>query len=236
MVWIRPANVPYPSVWHTFKAKDIDSDRLVNYVVQDLPEERFTDAVNHMLGIFIYDEPMCRAKKLAEDPASVESIRVLWQEMVKQRLVLVCFREGSDEIVGVNMTYAASKDDSKDYTPTAKLWRDVYDAVDYFYKHSQDSVLFDTVLSALGLSVSPKYRGRGIATEILRARVPLCRAVGLKQTTTIFTAPASQVAAAKVGFKETLVMRYEELAQLDPRFHFPGTENTYCKSMSLMID
>lgn len=62
MVWTRPANVPYPSVWHTFRAKDVDSDQLVNYVVQDLPEERFEEAIGHMLGIFIHDEPTCEAK------------------------------------------------------------------------------------------------------------------------------------------------------------------------------
>lgn len=62
MVWTRPTEVPFPAVWHTFQAKDLNSEDQVTYIVQDLPEERFEDAIKHMVGIFIYDEPMCRAK------------------------------------------------------------------------------------------------------------------------------------------------------------------------------
>lgn len=35
--WKRPDNVPFPQVWLKFQAKDINSDDLVNYRVQDLP-------------------------------------------------------------------------------------------------------------------------------------------------------------------------------------------------------
>ncbi|XP_058839033.1 uncharacterized protein LOC131695420 [Topomyia yanbarensis] len=238
MVWTRPADVPYPSVWHTFKAKALDSDELVSYVVQDLPEDRFVDGINHMLGIFIYDEPMCRAKKLADEQASVDDIRDMWREVVKQRLALVCFREGSDEIVGLNMTFASCVDDRKDYVIHGDRWRDVHDAVMFFTEQSRvhESFHVDAYLSAMGLSVSPKYRGRGIATEILRARIPLCRAVGLKVTSTVFTAPGSQAPAVKVGFKDTFVMAYDELAKMEPRFEFPDIQGRCCKSMTLRID
>ncbi|XP_055551330.1 uncharacterized protein LOC129733829 [Wyeomyia smithii] len=238
MVWTRPADVPYPSVWHTFLAKDLNSEEQVTYVVQDLPEERFEDAIKHMVGIFIYDEPMCRAKKLAEEQQSVDDIYALWREVVKQRLALVCFREGSDEIVGLNMTYASCKDDKHDSVIHGPRWRDVHDAVMYMTDRSKvhETYQVDAYLSALGLSVTPKYRGRGIATEILRARAPLCRAVGLKLTSTVFTAIGSQVPAAKVGFVETFVMDYEELAKVESRFTFPGIQSRFCKSMTLRVD
>ena len=66
MPWQRPENVPFPSIWHRFQAKDTESDEIVNYVVQDLPEDRFEDAVNHMLKYFVHDEPLCKAKGLYE--------------------------------------------------------------------------------------------------------------------------------------------------------------------------
>lgn len=59
-------------------------------------------------------------------------------------------------------------------------------------------------ISSLGLSVNTKYRGRGIATQLLLARVPLCKAVGVQITTTTFTGIASQKCAEKVGFEENL--------------------------------
>lgn len=238
MVWTRPAHVPYPSVWHTFSAKDVDSDQLVKYVVQDLPEERFEEAINHMLGIFIHDEPTCEAKKLAEDPVSVQEIGDVWRELVKHRVALICYREGSNEIAGLNMTYVACKDDKQDYTCKGDRWRDVLDSVLYFSDRSNvfERYQVDQYLAAMGLSVTPKYRGRGIATEILRARIPLCKAVGLKLTSTVFTATGSQIPAAKVGFEENFVMEYDELAKVNPRFEFPGIPSKYCKSMSLRIE
>lgn len=62
MTWKRPEHIPYPSVWHTFQAKDTESDQVVTYRVQDLPEERFEEAIAHMMEYFVYDEPTCRAK------------------------------------------------------------------------------------------------------------------------------------------------------------------------------
>ncbi|XP_055645266.1 uncharacterized protein LOC129781717, partial [Toxorhynchites rutilus septentrionalis] len=176
--------------------------------------------------------------ELAEQPVSVEDLRNVWRELVKQRLSIVCFREGSDEIVGMNMLYLADKNDTKDYTSKGDRWQDVVDAVVYFSGQSNvfERYQVNEYLGALGLSVSPNYRGRGIATELLRARVPLCKAVGLKLTSTVFTAIGSQVPAAKVGFEETLVMEYEELAKVNPRFHFPGIQSKCCKSMSLRIE
>lgn len=65
----------------------------------------------------------------------------------------------------------------------------------------------DKYLTAYGLSVNSRYRGRGIATEILKARRPICRAFGLRLTSTNFTAIGSQIPAAKVGFKTDLEMQ-----------------------------
>jgi GNAT superfamily N-acetyltransferase len=60
----------------------------------------------------------------------------------------------------------------------------------------------DKYMTAFGLSVSKLYRRRGIATEILKARVPLGRAFGIKVTSTVFTAIGSQMSAANAGFVE----------------------------------
>lgn len=56
--WNRPAEVKYPSVWTTFKERDSNSDELVEYRIQDLPESMFEEAIKHMIEYFITDEPM----------------------------------------------------------------------------------------------------------------------------------------------------------------------------------
>lgn len=56
-------------------------------------------------------------------------------------------------------------------------------------------------MTAFGLSVKSKYRGRGIGENILKARIPLGKAIGVNVTSTIFSAIASQKAAFKAGFQ-----------------------------------
>lgn len=65
----------------------------------------------------------------------------------------------------------------------------------------------DEYLIAYGLCVDPAYRGRGIATEILRARLSLLKALELKVTASAFTGPGSQRAAFKCGYKDNFVIR-----------------------------
>lgn len=64
----------------------------------------------------------------------------------------------------------------------------------------------DQCLYGFGLAVDPTYRGRGIATELLKARFPLLKSLGLNITSTAFTGPASQAAAKKAGFHDNLVL------------------------------
>lgn len=58
--WVRSFDVaPYPNVWEEFEAKESkDSDKLVKYRIQDLPEDRFDDALQHMLDNYLVDEPI----------------------------------------------------------------------------------------------------------------------------------------------------------------------------------
>lgn len=56
--WSRPDTVEYPKVWRTFQARGLDSDKLVEYRIQDLPESRFEDVIDHMVTYFIPEEPV----------------------------------------------------------------------------------------------------------------------------------------------------------------------------------
>lgn len=59
--WRRPANIPFPSVWLTFHEKDLNCNNLVEYRVEDLPIDRFDDAIKHMTDNFLPDAPMAKA-------------------------------------------------------------------------------------------------------------------------------------------------------------------------------
>lgn len=55
--WSRPQTSEFPKIWKTFYAPDIDG-KLVEYRIQDLPECRFLDAIEHMKSNYLQDEPV----------------------------------------------------------------------------------------------------------------------------------------------------------------------------------
>lgn len=63
-------------------------------------------------------------------------------------------------------------------------------------------------LSSLGLSVHPRYRGRGIAKYLLLARDAVCQQANIRVTATDFVSNASIVVAKRVGFKYENGIRY----------------------------
>lgn len=64
-------------------------------------------------------------------------------------------------------------------------------------------------LVAYGLVVNRNYRGRGIATEMLKARIPLMNEIGIEVTSTCFSVIGSQKAAANAGYVEDYVISYD---------------------------
>ena len=56
--WSRPADAPYPVTWSTFKAKDCDSDDLVEYEIRDVTSEHFEEAFHLMATDYMLNEPM----------------------------------------------------------------------------------------------------------------------------------------------------------------------------------
>ena len=65
--WKRPDS-EYLKVWTTFEARDLNSDDLVEYRIQDIPESRFEDALEAMVSTFCDDEPLCEAYGMINSP------------------------------------------------------------------------------------------------------------------------------------------------------------------------
>ena len=94
----------------------------------------------------------------------------------------------------------------------------------------------ENYLTAYGLCVNPSYRGRGIATEILRARIPVCKALGISLTSTAFTGIGSQVAAKKAGYVDDYTIDYEDVEEIFPNFDFSKSPTKNFKIMTLKVD
>ncbi|XP_053698639.1 uncharacterized protein LOC128745587 [Sabethes cyaneus] len=237
MGWTRPEQPVIPQVWYTFQAKDADSDRLVTYSVEDLTEDRYDDALQHYMENFLDDEPLCQNKKLSEDEQSVAEIRFFWKWCFDQKMTIVCYKEGSREIVGANLLHVKGSDKMLDSEMKSERVKDLVATNEYMTDQFKVRQHYNVeyYLTAYGLAINKRYRGRGIATEMLRARVPLCKAFGIKVTATNFTALGSQLAAAKAGFQTNLEVTYDDFAKMGPKYSYPGIKSKSLKLMSLEI-
>lgn len=72
----------------------------------------------------------------------------------------------------------------------------------------------DHYLNAMGLCVNSNFRGRVIATEMLRSRAPrLLKCLGLKLTACAFTVTGTQKAGAVAGYKDVYVRSYSDMTK-----------------------
>lgn len=59
--WMRSKTAIHPRIWRSFMARDLDSDKPIEYRVQDLPESRYDDAINHLEKFYLKGEPVSQA-------------------------------------------------------------------------------------------------------------------------------------------------------------------------------
>ncbi|XP_039752331.1 uncharacterized protein LOC120628164 [Pararge aegeria] len=234
MVYIRPATLPLPTVWHRFTARG------TSLRVQDITEDQVEPAVQLLLKYFTADEPPCKYIEINKHPGALAELEYLWRSTIKDRISVVCVEDVDRpaEIIGVNVLTVCSKSDTEEEFKTEdRIWAKLFGAVDLVGKGVDVFARFGVqqYLTAYGLVVAPNWRGCGIGKEVLLARVPLCKALNIKVTATVFTAAASQAVARKAGFQDLFQITYEELAKHG--FRFPGVEeNTkYSKLMALEI-
>lgn len=104
--WTRPEQVDYPVIYAKFHALDSEDggqEDLIEYRIQDLTEDRFEDAVAIIKDKHLIDEPMKSSKGVRDCPVSVQEMVEYLRNLLQQKISLVCFKEGSDEIVAVNI-------------------------------------------------------------------------------------------------------------------------------------
>ena len=207
--WKRLETIKFPQVWAKFKAKDRDGS-LVEYRIQDLPEDRFHEAIYFMQRYHMESEVL-RVKKIREDPISFREITEKWWDCLRQKITLVCFKEDSDEIVGLNVLGVVTKfESSQPHSFKGKGWSEIVNSkkfvndnfFDPFTHYSVDKLMF-----ALGLIVLPEYRQRGIAFELMKARELIGKAVGIQVSSNVFTSFGAQRAAEKAGYEDNFSIR-----------------------------
>lgn len=108
----RPKDLEYPKTYHTFHAKDSNTDELVEYVVEDLTEE-YTEQALEIFNSFLSPEEICnRAAKVPQTPNAVKALTEFNRLVIKEKFSLACFKKETREFVGFNFLTVKSKSDN----------------------------------------------------------------------------------------------------------------------------
>jgi RimJ/RimL family protein N-acetyltransferase len=236
--WRRPELIK-PREWHSFKTRNPKTSEIEEFIVQDLPRERFADSLNFMLEHFLPYEPICKIKSVTNDADALKEICELWSNVLEQNVVIACFKKNCSELVGLNMVCVITRKDFEHFKLDVRkdnTWKAVHDFALVNFNLFSKYKFADKILIAYGLSVSKDYRQRGIATEILRARIPLCRSLDVPLTSTVFTAIGSQKPAEKIGFQVDYEITYKKLSAIHEELDLDGLDTSSLKLMSLVID
>lgn len=231
----RRDGVPYPQIYSRFKVKSKESDDEEEFYIQDLTENYFDQAVDIIVELHARGAVFHKACNTLLNDDGIDRVRKSYRKAFEERISLICIKQETGEIAGLNGLYVQSRfdvpaaSDDVNFHQLQELTKHFTEACNLFDHYHVDYGVF-----AVGLCVDRKFRGRGIATEILKARAGVLRAIDLKMTSAIFSTNGAQKAAAKAEYDENYSIAYEELEKLFP-IDFSFAHGTTCKILSMKI-
>lgn len=115
--------------------------------------------------------------------------------------------------------------------------KNIFGALHYVFTHHDAFSKYgvNEYLTDYGLVTNKNYRNRGIATEFLKARVSILKALNLLATSTIFTVIGSQKAAIKANYDEVFAIKWEDVGKNFEDFDFTKSNAEYCKLLDFKI-
>lgn len=102
MEFKRPIGLEGPMVYSTFQCKSTNSDETEGFLIQDLTEDRFDEAVkmivdNHAKGAVFH-----KAAKTLSSECGIRRVGQLYLNVFKEKISLVCLKIDTMEIVGID--------------------------------------------------------------------------------------------------------------------------------------
>lgn len=108
--WKRPEGLNPVCCYYKFVSGDEKCDKLVEYKIRDIPENRYDEACKFMLSYFVPYEPKLVARNAQNDPNVLEDCYYVYMRALKQKVSVGCFKRGSDEFVGINILEVIGRD------------------------------------------------------------------------------------------------------------------------------
>jgi len=233
---IRPSDQP-PKVWQLIEKVDKDG-KPMKFTIQEIPENRYEDAVQHMCKYFLADEPTCQCHNAKDDPVFVQDISSIWRLIIVEGISIAAFidnpKGGKPIIAGMNalgVDDKNQKDSISDFQFKSERCKTTFDIIGKATKVVYERYGVDKYLYAIGLSVDPNYRGYGLGKEILKLRDRVGPMYGIPATATAFTSIISQKSAAGAGFEEFSSTNFTDIVDKNGKEIYPGINSKTFKIM-----
>jgi hypothetical protein len=101
----RPSIGFEPQIYTTFIVKNKETNEEEEFIIQDLPKDRVEDGARFMIEFYTKDEIFQRSFKVSE-----VILMNFYRFILTQKVSLVCFKKGSNKILGLNALTVKSKD------------------------------------------------------------------------------------------------------------------------------
>ncbi|XP_020291915.1 uncharacterized protein LOC109858758 [Pseudomyrmex gracilis] len=109
---IKPSGQP-PKVWEVLEKIGKDGKRK-KFTIQEIPEDRYEEAVQHMGTYFLLDEPVCVCLNAANDPEFVKVFSTTWRESLSLGISVAAFTDNPDGgkpiLAGINVLFIEYKE------------------------------------------------------------------------------------------------------------------------------
>jgi hypothetical protein len=117
----RIDNFVYPQIYHKFIAKRSEREEIDEYCVQDLTKNNSNEAVEFMIKFHVRDEIFHKALRVSDNEIALNASRNFYREVFDENISLVCYKIGSDEIVGVNALTVYEKNKNSEKVRKVKI-------------------------------------------------------------------------------------------------------------------
>ncbi|XP_012221780.1 uncharacterized protein [Linepithema humile] len=220
-----------PKVWQLLEKVGKDGKPL-KFTIQEIPEDRYEEAIQHMCKNFVADEPTCECWNSKNDPLFLKDISTLWTILFTQNISIAAFIDNPDGgkpiIAGMNalgVSIKDHKDGIAEYKFTSPICKNTFELIGDATKIAYERYGVNKYLNAIGLSVEPSYRGYGLGTDLLKTRDQIAREYDIPATCTVFTSLFSQKSAANAGFEPLVERKFADIVDKNGKEHFPGIKS-----------
>lgn len=228
MEWKRPESMPFPNTWLTFTRTISGKEQ--TFWIQDYTDD-YCDEVAYWVENGFMKEALLSKYAANESKATAAIMKKLFLAHLKNKISLVCLtKDPSDEeisLAGYNIMDRAVQGKNEGGTKIefdSPVLEKFYHLLEMLSKTRDifEELNITEYVDDFGLYVTPKYRGLKIGLEILRAREPLCKALGLRVTLTAFTSAVTQKYALACNFENFVSKSYKEIFAERPELELPG--------------